>query len=426
MLAFNKPRHAQFGFLALIIFALSIYWFAPISKSSLAPYLKAPTSSTLPASKIKQTNIEIEGLTIGKPFDKIHPDLTGKGKLRAVTDALLNRFSALDVNVDHPQCPIDLTRYDAVLSSSSFSTAETSRRVSLALNLYNSQDILPSLSVALLELVHYLKPSHKVYISIFENDSTDKTLELLGDLAAALVALDIDGLTFRHSILSRPGSVERISGLANIRNEALYPLYANAEDGMLLFVNDVVTCSSDLLELLYQLRLQKAHGAMSTDWFINRDNDGEQPQFRDIWVMRGINGELPYPYSSPGGYTPTSPTGNWVKDLFVTQNEEVHQRWIDGRAVPVYSGWNGAMAFDAKLFTEYHMRFRASGAASWTGGDSSGGLGKWGQLIATPGYLESDCSASECKYVIFPTKSFACDPSANFAIPDSLPETYGI
>ena len=91
---------------------------------------------------------------------------------------------------------------------------------------------------------------------------------------------------------------------------------------------------------------------------------------------------------------------SWVVDAYSTENQTVHQRWLDGLALPVYSGWGGMAAFDASLFTREHLRFRSSIAAGWTGGSAAGALGSWGRLISSEGYLESDCpGASECEYV---------------------------
>jgi len=335
---------------------------------------------------------------MGEAFELPAANLTSDEAFDALVSDLVKRFSDLGVNTDRPDCGLNLTRYESSGILGSLDQRDNSNEtITVALNLYNSQDILPSLSIALMRIVHVLQPTHKIYISIFENDSDDHTREMLGDLAAALLSQQIDGVIFRSSVLHRPEDLERIVGLANIRNEALLPLMLLAQDGILLFVNDVICCAQDLFELLHQLRLQHAHGAMSTDWEASWESGSPQGRFRDTWVARGINGELPYPMSAPDGFTIFSPNQNWETDLWITQNDTMHQRWLDGRPMPMYSGWNGAIAFDATLFTRYHVRFRASGKAAWEGGDASGRMGRWGELMATPGYLESDCASSECK-----------------------------
>lgn len=277
------------------------------------------------------------------------------------------------------------------------SRSRSDATITIALNLYNSQVVLPSLSVALLELIHDLQPHHKIYISIFEHGSSDETVPMLSKLAAALVALNPNGIFIRHSYLltSLTMTTDRILRLAQIRNEALLPLlpYASRGDSILLFINDIVTCSSDLLELAHQLLLQHANGVFATDWSGNGDFPASKAHFYDTWVARGINGDLPYPWIGNHGYHPTSPNGNWYTDLFATQDEVVHQRWLEGRPLPVYPGWNGAVTLRADLFTKSRVRFRASNQTGW----SLGMHGEWGSLIGTPGFIESVCAASECK-----------------------------
>lgn len=394
MLFTTNIHHVQLVVAGLTVFALSFFYFT--SSTSHFPNYYASQSSVHSVFHDSAPWVELEQIVMGKPFDVARGNTTLEERLEKLSADLIDRFANLDVNTYHPECSINLTRYDSsgILADPS-SRYDTKQRISIALNLYNSEDILPSLSLALLGLVHHLHPTHQIYISIFENGSNDKTRDLLGNLAPALFAAGINGLSFRSTILQRPQEIDRIVALANIRNEAILPLLPHAADGVLLFVNDVVTCTSDLLELIHQQRLQRAHGVMSTDW----DYAGGQPRFRDVWVARGINGELPYSMREPSGFTEFAPSGNWGHDLFSTQDEAVYQRWLDGRPLPVYSGWNGAIAFDAKIFTDYHVRFRASGKAHWDGGDATGAMGLWGELLATEGYLDSDCASSECKLI---------------------------
>ena len=347
---------------------------------------------------------ELQGIKLGREFlvsesqddeeqqEAIHQ--VENDTLSKIKSELLRRFGDLEVDTSHPDCVIDLARFkrSGLLSTS---RAAPDERISLALDLFNVQEVLPSLSLALIELIYYLRPHHQVYISIYENGSYDKTIDMLGELAAALVALKVDGLWFRHSYLVRTYT-DRILSLANLRNEALFPLLPFAAGGILLFINDVVTCGADLLELPHQLRLQNSHGVFSVDWGVRDEFNKTQGRIYDFWVARGINGQLPYPWKRPAGFNPMSPNEDWVLDFWMTQEKAIHDRWLEGRPFPVYAGWNGAVALQSSFFTRDHLRFRASMKAGWQGGDDSGVLGKWGRLLATPGYLESDCAASEC------------------------------
>lgn len=400
----NRPRHLFVSVAILVVFALGLYYWTPISSSVSSlpypPYFKHPDSLIWEHhSSGKNPTVEIEGLRLGQPFASLGANVTAEKLLEQTTTELLERIKALGVDANHPQCSFDLARYSAILNPPSQlnPVATTDRHVSIALNLYNSQAILPSLSITLLTIVSHLKASsYTIYLSIYENSSEDLTLRLLSDLGAALIAINIDGLFIRHSSLGRIHGTERITTLSNLRNEALLPLLPYAGNGTVLFINDVVTCASDLLELLTQLHLQNAHAVASTDWYFAQ-RDPITARFRDIWVTRGINGEMPYVMAEKSGFGVRVPTGDYISGLFWSQSPEIWERWKQGLPLPVYSAWNGAIAISAQIFTEFHARFRASGPAHWNGGDASGAMGKWGELLATPGYLESDCSASECK-----------------------------
>lgn len=357
-----------------------------------------PFSFQSPDGDSYQPIVGIQGVKVGKAFTGVnsttHPDQARD----TIVSELLTRFEDIGLNTDRPVCTPDLARYK---SSGILDTrrGDTKSRITIAIDLHQSRDIMPSLSITLIKLVHLLLPNHEIYLSIFENDSSDGTRPGLGELAAALLALRIDGLWINASKLSRPGNVERITALADIRNLAMSPLLPYAADGVFLFLNDVVCCPNDILELLHQQRLQKAHVVASTDWESRDDDGGARARFRDIWVARGINGQLPYSTDRKDGFSVVSPDDNWVHDLWETQNETDYQRWLDGRAFPVYSGWNGAIAASADIFTKYQVRFRPSGRSGWSGGDSTGALGPWGRLLARPGYLESDCGSSECEII---------------------------
>lgn len=345
----------------------------------------------------KTVKLELEGVVLGLPFitNSSSPD-----ELSAILPGLLDRFRTSTAYAEVPTCSLHSSRYTTLFSSKNNFTAPT--RISIAINLHNSAAILPGLSAALLTTVHLLRQhNHTVALSIFENGSTDRTTMMLGDLAAALLAVGINALTIRSpDLLSNYSTVDRIVVLAALRNEALRPLLPSAGNGTILFVNDVVTCASDLLELLHQHELQQAHAVMSTDWWHartpwHRFTTDLGPKFRDVWVARGINGALSYTFG-PRSYAPQFPTNDPIRDLFSTQDNATHARWLHGLPLPVYSGWNGAVAISASVFTRLGLRFRASGAAGWQGGDPQGRLGPWGRLLARPGYLESDCRESEC------------------------------
>lgn len=380
---------------------------------------------------------EIEGLPLGDNFIRDSHLAADADPLKWLIESLKGRFQSTlssddDKTPGYPNCTLDLNRYTRVPLESEYKKANSRQRerlsvISFALNLRNSEGIIPAQAVAFLEAISYLLPKNKVYVSIYENDSNDKTRRLLSDFGAALQAIGVDGLWMRSSNMrSAFDSQDRIVMLAEIRNLAIAPLmpYASADtdNGTLLFVNDVVTCTSDILELIHQQRLHNAGMVFGTDWIsvdrnvrkgevgyldpnnprYDRDNRPryQVPRFYDVWVSRGISGSMVYSWEQPGGYHPMSDNETWVADAYLPENETVHQRWLDGLALPVYSGWGGMSAFDASLFTHEHLRFRSSIASGWTGGSQAGALGSWGRLVSSEGYLESDCpGASECEYI---------------------------
>lgn len=100
-----------------------------------------------------------------------------------------------------------------------------------------------------------------------------------------------------HSINSKGSSVKshkedghRINFLAEARNIAMDPLYTGAAAQKIpggkfdevLFINDVVHCASDILEVVLQKRVQGANQACATDW-------GGQVIY-DRWIIRAMSG----------------------------------------------------------------------------------------------------------------------------------------
>ncbi|KAK3672687.1 hypothetical protein LTR78_007499 [Recurvomyces mirabilis] len=135
--------------------------------------------------------------------------------------------------------------------------------------------------------------------------------------------------------------------------------------GILIFLNDVVTCASDIRELVHQQRLQQADLVVGIDWGTvkaeNEDPKDSLIRLYDRWMLRGINGELPCPFEQNAGYSPQ------------TDN--------DGASM-------ATCASDLRV---------SLGAR---GGGSNGALRELGRLICQDGYMRSHCpGASECEYV---------------------------
>ncbi|GAA5946731.1 hypothetical protein JCM10213_004672 [Rhodosporidiobolus nylandii] len=225
-----------------------------------------------------------------------------------------------------------------------------------ALNLYNSEAVLPVLTRSLLSLASFLGPE-TVHISIFENGSTDRTVAALAHLAAALTALGAP-----HTIVSDPrrtewNKVDRIAQLALYRNVALAPLAearysANSSNPPedIVFINDVFLCPRDVLELLFQRRVQKADAACAMDWRSDRGLAAMRPRpsikFYDNWVSRSLAGHM-FRFK----LDVFSEWRDGINELFDQEGDEFSRaRFRAGLPVPVYSCWNGMLALSAHPF----------------------------------------------------------------------------
>ena len=143
-----------------------------------------------------------------------------------------------------------------------------------AINLYNSFDIIPDLFATLFR-VSAILGYHNVFVSIYENGSTDQTKALLRifDALARSIGLRV---TIRTSQRTRGAFNHRIEYLAEVRNAAFVPLHEqrNAENeyfDTIIFMNDILPCVDDLLELIYQSRLNNAGITCATDYMYHEE-----------------------------------------------------------------------------------------------------------------------------------------------------------
>jgi alpha-1,3-mannosyltransferase len=160
-----------------------------------------------------------------------------------------------------------------------------------AINLYNSFDIIPDLFATLFRLASILGPQN-IYVSIYENGSTDQTKALLRifDSLTRSVGLRV---TIRTSMRTRGAFNHRIEYLAEVRNAAFLPLHElrDAEGEIfdtIVFMNDILPCVDDILELIYQSRLNNAGITCAADYMYH--SELQTPVFYDNWVARDING----------------------------------------------------------------------------------------------------------------------------------------
>ncbi|KAG6885282.1 hypothetical protein C0993_003713 [Termitomyces sp. T159_Od127] len=230
-----------------------------------------------------------------------------------------------------------------------------------AINLYNSFDVIPDLFATLFRVAAILG-YHNVYISIYENGSSDQTKALLRIFDALTRSVGLR-ITIRTSMRTRGAFNHRIEYLAEVRNAAFGPLHElrDAESeyfDSIVFMNDVLPCVDDILELIYQSRTNNAGITCAADYMYH--DDIAAPVFYDNWVARDING--------------TALENAPFERIF--HHEEASARFQRHLPVQVQSCWNGIAVLDpAPFYSPPHVRFRMARIT------------------------EGECSASECSLI---------------------------
>ena len=114
---------------------------------------------------------------------------------------------------------------------------------------------------------------HNVFISVYENGSNDQTKALLRlfDALGRSIGLRI---VIRTSLRTRGAFNHRIEYLAEVRNAALAPLWELRETegevfDSIIFMNDVLPCIDDVLELVWQSRRQNAGITCGSDYIFH-------------------------------------------------------------------------------------------------------------------------------------------------------------
>ncbi|ORY31237.1 cryptococcal mannosyltransferase 1-domain-containing protein [Naematelia encephala] len=227
-----------------------------------------------------------------------------------------------------------------------------------AINLYNSFDVIPDLFATLFRTAAVLG-YHNVFVSIYENGSNDQTKALLRifDALGRTVGLRI---IIRTSMRTRGQFNHRIEYLAEVRNAAMVPLHElrdneNEVFDTIVFMNDILPCVDDLLELIWQSRRQNAGITCAADYMYHDDIGA--PVFYDNWVARDING--------------TALENAPFEQVF--HHPISNHRFQRHLPIQVQSCWNGIAVLDPAPFYEPpHVKFR---------------------MARLP---EGECSASEC------------------------------
>ncbi|KAJ2157861.1 hypothetical protein GGF46_004197 [Coemansia sp. RSA 552] len=220
------------------------------------------------------------------------------------------------------------------------SVVGTGQRIFIAVNLFNSERVLPNMATQLLAFSEALG-RQRIFLSIYENGSTDRTKSILRGFDETLRSLEIP-----HCIIAdprpRPRSYHRIDYMAHIRNRALQPLYE--QEGVyerVVFLNDIFFCLPDLFELLLQSRVHRAHLTCGEDFELRHGI----LEFYDTWVSRDLLGR-----AFRGRYQNIADDGR----ALVGQ--------LRNRPYQVQCCWNGLAVIDARVFYgAASLRFRRSG-----------------------------------------------------------------
>lgn len=246
-----------------------------------------------------------------------------------------------------PQIPSP-SQYDD-LKLSTENSPET--KYFFAIDLRDTVTLLPRLLGSVVEAIRFLGPA-TCALSIIEGNSHDGTYDVLQAIRPALGDLDIT--YFLRSSDIDPKEGDRIAKLAELRNLALEPLTDGnvpdaSEETTVVFLNDVAACTEDILELVHQRRQLGADMTCGMDWVYV----GEHPTFYDVWVARGMNGDSFFEIPADGNW-------NSAWNLF-WNNGDAKASLNAHKPFQVFSCWNGAAVFTAKLLLDSSSSIRFRG-----------------------------------------------------------------
>ena len=249
-----------------------------------------------------------------------------------------------DTFFDRLSCPPIGARYDHLKNP-------TGTKYFFALDLFNSAAVLPSLLGAVVETMKFVGEQHCT-LSIVEGRSTDGTYDIIAGVGHEIRKLGAKFYLDTNDVDPKGDGVDRILALAALRNQALRPLVdertSYARDTVVIFLNDVVLCADDILELLHQHIVQSADMSCAMDWN-DKNND---VLFYDAWVARGISGDTFFEI-------PQSSEWTFAANLF--WNDPLSkQRFEAKQPFQVYACWNGVAIFRAKPIMDKEIEFRRS------------------------------------------------------------------
>lgn len=222
-----------------------------------------------------------------------------------------------------------------------------------ALDLHQAVHTITPLMGLIIEAMRYLGTEHCA-LSIVEGRSIDGTYSILTGQKVELAAMGVPFFLSRSYLDPKAPGKNRITALALLRNKALEPLLeeSNRKSSRLamkptiIFVNDVVLCPEDILDMLHQRVSQSAAMTCAFDW--NKD-DGA---FYDSWVSRSMSGNLFFEVTHDGNH--------WLGNDMFFDHPDSADRWHQSLPIQVYSCWGGMVTLDAAPFLERKITFRSA------------------------------------------------------------------
>lgn len=141
---------------------------------------------------------------------------------------------------------------------------------------------------------------------------------------------------------------DRSEGLAFLRNLALAPLFMDKAklslDAQVIFLHEIDPCPHDVLELLYQQKMQQATMPCGMDWSFGG------AIFYDIYIARSTVAETFWQIAQDGLW-------QFSGNLF-SADRQTRAKDLNHQPFHVYARWNGVAVICAKPFMECWIKLR--------------------------------------------------------------------
>ncbi|KAI0714377.1 cryptococcal mannosyltransferase 1-domain-containing protein [Cerioporus squamosus] len=213
-------------------------------------------------------------------------------------------------------------------------------KIFIAAAFCQNEAVIPYWTRTMLDTILYLGTDN-VFVSIVENYSKDRSPELLRDFAQELDRRGVrNRVLVQDETVQKPPKLEwnpRIEFLAAVRNQALEPLLESGGYDKVLFSNDIFIEPESVIELL-ETRNGDYDFACGFDF-------GHWGAY-DMWVLRDRLGRLT--------------AGIWPYFFDAAGYDAIKAE----EPVPVFTCWNGIVAFQTDPLLPVHLRSNRTLSAS--------------------------------------------------------------